>query len=113
MDDANCTENSESPTMGGGGGAGGEEEDAEMIRGTPMIVDGEDEENSRGVDVGVGVGGEGGSQVGKMQSLVRTALESYETASPVMSEIGQKRKHFTLEEELRLQPSPFAQQLLE
>lgn len=53
------------------------------------------------------------SHVGKMQSLVRSALESYETSSPIGSEIGQKRKHFTLEEELRLQPSPFAQQLLE
>ena len=104
-DDANCTENSETPTGGEG------EENAAMIEGAPLIMDGEDGENSR-VDVGVGVGGDG-SQVGKMQSLVRTALESYETASPVISEIGQKRKHFTLEEELRLQPSPFAQQLLE
>lgn len=104
MDDANCTENNETTT--------GEEENAVTIGGTPIIMDGEDEENSGGVDVGVGVGGDG-SQVGKMQSLVRTALESYETASPVISEIGQKRKHFTLEEELRLQPSPFAQQLLE
>lgn len=101
-DDASCTENSEIPTGGG-------EENAVTIGGAPLIMDGEDEENSR---VDVGVGGDG-SQVGKMQSLVRTALESYETASPVMSEIGQKRKHFTLEEELRLQPSPFAQQLLE
>lgn len=107
MDDA---ENSKTPT----GGGGEDEESAVTIGGTPLMMeDGEDEENSRGgVDVGVSVGGEG-SQVGKMQTLVRTALESYETASPVMSEIGQKRKHFTLEEELRLQPSPFAQQLLE
>lgn len=107
MDDASCTENSETPT-----GAREEEENAVTIGGTALIVDGDpDEENSR-VDIGVGVAGDG-SQVGKMQSLVRTALESYETASPVISEIGQKRKHFTLEEELRLQPSPFAQQLLE
>lgn len=67
-----------------------------------LIVDGGEEE------------AEGdGSQVGKMQSLVRSAMESYETASPVTAELGQKRKHFTLEEELRLLPSPFAQQLLE
>jgi hypothetical protein len=105
MDDAECTENSKTPTGGEG------EEDAVTIGGTPLMMDGEDEENSRGVDVGVGVGGEG--SVGKMRTLVRSALESYETASPVISEIGQKRKHFTLEEELRLQPSPFAQQLLE
>ena len=103
-DDASYTENSETPTGEG-------EENAVTIGGTPLMMDGEDEENSR-VDVGIGVGGDG-SQVGKMQTLVRTALESYETASPVISEIGQKRKHFTLEEELRLQPSPFAQQLLE
>ena len=112
IDDADCTENnSKTPT----GEGEEEEESAVTIGGTPLMMDGEDEENSRGgvdVGVGVGVGGEG-SQVGKMQTLVRTALESYETASPVMSEIGQKRKHFTLEEELRLQPSPFAQQLLE
>ena len=81
---------------------------------------GGDENSSVTTPVAIMVDGSGGednmvnsSHVGKMQSLVRTALESYETASPVMSEIGQKRKHFTLEEELRLQPSPFAQQLLE
>ena len=82
---------------------------------------GGDENSSAATSVAMIVdGGEGGeedmterSHVGKMQTLVRTAMESYETASPVTSEIGQKRKHFTLEEELRLQPSPFAQQLLE
>ena len=101
--DAKCSENSEAP----------QEEETATMEGTLLIADGEDEEGR--VEMGgVGVGGAGdGSHVGKMQSLVRSALESYETASPVMSEIGQKRKHFTLEEELRLQPSPFAQQLLE
>ena len=84
--------------------AGGD--DSSMVA-TPatLIVDGEED--------GSGGGGMDTSHVGKMQSLVRSALESFETASPVMSEIGQKRKHFTLEEELRLQPSTFAQQLLE
>lgn len=55
-------------------------------------------------------------QVGKMQNLVRSALENYTTGtgSSGSVEIGKKRPaNFTLEEELRLQPSPFAQQLLE
>ena len=105
--DISCTESSaETPGRG-------EEENVPLGGTSSLSLDEDDEagENSK-ADVGVGVGANG-SHVGKMQSLVRSALESYETASPVMSEIGQKRKHFTLEEELRLQPSPFAQQLLE
>ena len=53
----------------------------------------------------------GRQEVGKMQSLVRSALESY-SSSPV-SELGTKRKQFTLEEELRMQPTTFATELLE
>ena len=61
---------------------------------------------------------EGETQVGKMQNLVRSALENYSTGSclpaTAVIEIGKKRPaNFTLEEELRLQPSEFAQQLLE
>lgn len=52
-------------------------------------------------------------EVGKMQNLVRSAMESYETSPLVFSELGAKRKMFTLEEELNLQPSAFAQELLE
>ncbi len=50
-------------------------------------------------------------EVGKMQHLVQSAIKSYETSS--ISELGQKRKMFSLEEELNLKPSPFAQELLE
>lgn len=50
-------------------------------------------------------------EVGKMQTLVKSAIQSYETSS--IAEIGQKRKMFSLEEELNLKPSPFAQELLE
>ena len=81
---------------------GGGEEHSNATTPAALIMDGGDDDDDSE-----------SSHVGKMQSLVRSALESYETASPVTSEIGQKRKHFTLEEELRLQPSPFAQQLLE
>jgi len=40
-------------------------------------------------------------------------MESYETSPLVFTELGAKRKMFTLEEELNLQPSAFAQELLE
>ena len=55
-----------------------------------------------------------GLEVGKMQNLVRSAIESFET-SPVVgtADLGAKRKLFSLEEELNLKPSPFAQELLE
>ena len=48
-------------------------------------------------------------EVDKMQSLVQSALRVYEASS----ELGQKRRCFTLEDEISLQPSPFAQELLE
>ena len=52
-------------------------------------------------------------EVDKMQTLVQSALRVYE-ASSMQAEIGQKRRcHFSLEDELTLQPSPFAQELLE
>ena len=52
-------------------------------------------------------------EVDKMQCLVQSALRVYE-ASSMQSELGQKRRcHFTLEDELTLQPSSFAQELLE
>lgn len=52
------------------------------------------------------------AEVGKMQNLVRSAMHSYET-SPVTSELGVKRKMFSLEEELNMKPTSFAQELLE
>ena len=57
---------------------------------------------------------EGEEQIGevdKMQTLVKTAIESYETSPAV--ELGQKRKSFSLEEELNMKPTSFAQELLE
>ena len=51
-------------------------------------------------------------EVDKMQSLVQSALRVYEATS-MTPELGQKRRCFTLEEELTLQPTPFAQELLE
>lgn len=51
-------------------------------------------------------------EVDKMQTLVQSALRVYE-ASSLVPELGQKRRCFTLEEELSLQPSSFAQELLE
>ena len=51
-------------------------------------------------------------EVDKMQCLVQSALRVYE-ASSVVPELGQKRRCFTLEDELNLQPSSFAQELLE
>ena len=51
-------------------------------------------------------------EVDKMQSLVQSALRVYEATS-MTPELGQKRRCFTLEDELTLQPTPFAQELLE
>ena len=51
-------------------------------------------------------------EVDKMQTLVQSALRVYE-ASSITQELGQKRRSFTLEEELNLQPTSFAQELLE
>lgn len=51
-------------------------------------------------------------EVDKMQTLVQSALRVYEATS-MTPEIGQKRRCFTLEDELSLQPSSFAQELLE
>lgn len=51
-------------------------------------------------------------EVDKMQTLVQSALRVYEATS-LTPELGQKRRCFTLEEELNLQPSSFAQELLE
>lgn len=51
-------------------------------------------------------------EVDKMQTLVQSALRVYEATS-MTSELGQKRRCFTLEDELTLQPSSFAQELLE
>ena len=53
-----------------------------------------------------------GVEIGKMQTLVQSALQSYET-SPAASELGTKRKMFSLEEELNMRPTMFAQELLE
>ena len=53
-----------------------------------------------------------GMEIGKMQTLVQSALQSYET-SPAASELGSKRKLFSLEEELNMRPTMFAQELLE
>ena len=53
-------------------------------------------------------------QVNKMQNLVISAMETMSHTSGItLSEIGQKRKHFTLEDELKVQLSPFVEQLLE
>lgn len=82
--------------------AQGEEEDG-MEQGG-----GEEEGNSTGENAEVVPG-----EVGKMQNLVRSAIESYETSPSVFSDLGAKRKQFTLEEELSMQPSAFAQELLE
>ena len=57
--------------------------------------------------------GEEKEEVDKMQTLVQSALRVYEASSSTAVEIGQKRRSFTLEDELNLQPSPFAQELLE
>ena len=56
-----------------------------------------------------------GEKVDKMQTLVQSALRVYEasSSSPSAVEVGQKRRCFTLEEELTTQPSPFAAELLE
>lgn len=51
-------------------------------------------------------------EVDKMQTLVQSALRVYEATS-MTPELGQKRRCFTLEDELTLQPSSFAQELLE
>lgn len=51
-------------------------------------------------------------EVDKMQTLVQSALRVYE-ASSIIPELGQKRRCLTLEDELSLKPSPFAQELLE
>lgn len=51
-------------------------------------------------------------EVDKMQTLVQSALRVYE-ASSLPPELGQKRRSFTLEDELNLQPTSFAQELLE
>ena len=83
--------------------AQGEEEDG-MEQGR-----GEEEEGNGTGENAKGVQGE----VGKMQNLVRSAIESYETSPSVFTDLGAKRKQFTLEEELSMQPSPFAQELLE
>lgn len=101
MDEMDSAGTGDSEYEGRVGEGEGEETSTATTPATLTVNGGEEEDESES------------SHVGKMQSLVRSALESYETASPVGSEIGQKRKHFTLEEELRLQPSPFAQQLLE
>ena len=77
-------------------------EEEEMEHGGEEDQD-EASENAHGVQ----------GEVGKMQTLVRSAIESYETSPLVFSELGAKRKLFTLEEELNLQPSTFAQELLE
>ena len=54
------------------------------------------------------------SQVSNMQSLVSNAMETVSHSSGItLSEIGQKRKHFTLEDELKVQLSSFVEQLLE
>lgn len=53
-----------------------------------------------------------GMEIGKMQTLVHSALQSYET-SPAASELGSKRKLFSLEEELNMRPTMFAQELLD
>lgn len=83
--------------------AQGEEEDGmEQGRGEEEEGDGTGE-NAKGVQ----------GEVGKMQNLVRSAIESYETSPSVFTDLGAKRKQFTLEEELSMQPSPFAQELLE
>ena len=50
-------------------------------------------------------------EVDKMQTLVQSALRVYEASSHT-PELGQKRRSFTLEDELNL-PSSFAQELLE
>lgn len=47
-----------------------------------------------------------------MQTLVQTAIQSYET-SPSVAESVVKKKLFSLEEELNLRPSSFAQELLD
>ena len=78
-----------------------EEDGMEQVRG-------EEEGNSTGENAEVVPG-----EVGKMQNLVRSAIESYETSPSVFSDLGAKRKQFTLEEELSMQPSAFAQELLE
>lgn len=52
-------------------------------------------------------------QVNKMQDLVSNAMETMSRTSGLTSEIGQKRKYLTLEDELKVQLSPFVEQLLE
>lgn len=74
----------------------------------------EEEEGGQMMGVTVDKPQEQGVEVGKMQTLVRSAIESFETSpSMATSELGAKRKLFSLEEELNMKPSPFAQELLE
>ena len=76
--------------------------------------------------------GAGEAQAGKMQNLVQSALQNYEESpsasntvvnpggasaaslgSSSVSELGVKRKVMSLEEELKLEPTPFAHELLQ
>lgn len=70
------------------------------------------EEGAEGGGQGEEEGGTFQEEVGKMQTLVQTAIQSYET-SPSVAESVVKKKLFSLEEELNLRPSSFAQELLE
>lgn len=67
-----------------------------------MVQGEEDEEDQEMVE----------GEVGKMQNLVQSALQSYESSSAAV-DLGSKRKSFSLEDELKLQPSNFAQELLQ
>ena len=67
------------------------------------MVQGEDDEEDQEMVEG---------EVGKMQNLVQSALQSYESSSAAV-DLGSKRKSFSLEDELKLQPSNFAQELLQ
>ena len=93
------------------GEGGGEEAEVEEIKEREIRMEtgrngnGHEEERT----------GEEKEEVDKMQTLVQSALRVYEasSSSPTAVEVGQKRRCFTLEEELTTQPSPFAAELLE
>ncbi len=85
------------PTVQGAG----EEGVGRVLPAVPMELEAEGEEGEEELQ----------GEVGKMQNLVKSAIHSYETSSIV--ELGQKRKLFSLEEELNMKPTSFAQELLE
>ena len=91
---------------GGGGGGGGEGDEGGRVE-----REGRDERGRNGQEENGQ--GEEKEEVDKMQTLVQSALRVYEASSSTAVEIGQKRRSFTLEDELNLQPSSFAQELLE